>query len=122
MRAACDRHFDSTRVPERGCRRLLRRASGSCESGCKGQVVCVFEHHGGFEKWVRPELAIPAERLYVLNYHVLDAAKMREHIARLTKERVGYHHCTDDHLPNPWDTLPAYWDDLVAAVKAARLR
>ncbi len=47
---------------------------------------------------------------------------MREHVARLTKERVGYYYCTDDKLPNPWDTLPPYWDDLVTAVKAARIR
>jgi hypothetical protein len=90
--------------------------------GMAADVVCVFEHHSGFERWVRPEATVPPERLYVLNYQVPDADKMREHVARLAKERVGYYYCTDDRLPNPWDTLPSYWDELVVAVKAARIR
>jgi hypothetical protein len=90
--------------------------------GKASDVVCVFEHHSGFEKWVRPEPSVPAERLYVLNYQVPDAPTMREHVARLTKERVGYYFCTEDKLPNPWDSLPPYWDELVAAVKAGRIR
>ncbi len=32
-------------------------------AGKAADVVCVFEHHTGFEKWARPEASIPAERL-----------------------------------------------------------
>jgi hypothetical protein len=31
-------------------------------------------------------------------------------------ERVGFVYVTDDVLPNPWDTLPTYFDELVAAL------
>ena len=30
------------------------------------------------------------------------------------KQWVGYHYATDDDLPNPWDSLPPYFDALVA--------
>jgi hypothetical protein len=32
------------------------------------------------------------------------------------KQDVGYIYITDDDLPNPWDTLPGYFDALLAAL------
>ena len=33
------------------------------------------------------------------------------------RARVGCIYLTDDNLPNPWDTLPAYFPSLVAALE-----
>jgi hypothetical protein len=30
---------------------------------------------------------------------------------------AGYMFVTDDVLPNPWDTLPAYWTSFVSACR-----
>jgi len=35
------------------------------------------------------------------------------------KPYVGYIYLTDDSLPNPWDSLPPYFDDLLAALEDA---
>ena len=36
------------------------------------------------------------------------------------QRNVGWIYVTDDDLPNPWDTLPAYWTNLTALVAAYR--
>jgi hypothetical protein len=40
-------------------------------------------------------------------------------LAWISKARsaVGYIYVTDDDLPNPWDTLPPFFDDLLAALE-----
>ena len=34
------------------------------------------------------------------------------------EEHVGYIYMQDDALPNPWDTLPPYFNDLVGALSS----
>ena len=38
---------------------------------------------------------------------------------RLACAGLGAVFATDETMPNPYDTLPAYWDELVAAAAAA---
>jgi hypothetical protein len=32
------------------------------------------------------------------------------------KQRVGYVYLQSDNLPNPWDSVPSYFGDLVSAL------
>ena len=36
-----------------------------------------------------------------------------------SSDYVGYMYITNDDLPNPWDSLPSYFNDLVSAVDTA---
>jgi hypothetical protein len=42
----------------------------------------------------------------------MDAAFVRE-----ARKHVGYIYLQNDVLPNPWDTLPSYFDDLLEALE-----
>jgi hypothetical protein len=81
-------------------------------------VTCVFETDGpaGFPTWTPPAWAAnyPAGKFYVLPYHS-SAANMTSFIARAAANNVGWIYVTDDTLNNPWDTLPGYFEALVAA-------
>jgi hypothetical protein len=33
------------------------------------------------------------------------------------KQHVGYIYLTDDDLPNPWDSLPSYFDALLGELE-----
>ena len=33
------------------------------------------------------------------------------------RAKVGFIYLTDDTLPNPWDTLPAYFPELLGALE-----
>jgi Spherulation-specific family 4 len=61
-----------------------------------------------------------------LHYNVSTAAQMQTLLNEAVSRRAGYIYITDDrYLPgdptatNPWDTLPSYWAEEVAAVNAA---
>ena len=41
-------------------------------------------------------------------------------LARAAANNVGWIYVTDDTLNNPWDTLPGYFEALVAAAAAMR--
>ena len=67
---------------------------------------------------------------YVTNYHASsfaalvyaepDPAAMQATIVQAVKRGIGFVYITDDTLPNPWDTLPAYWEDEVNCIRALR--
>jgi hypothetical protein len=82
-------------------------------------TICVFEHREGYEKlqlpaWTR---AVPRDRRLILLYDVPTAAAMRERLRSIVEKSVGCVYVTNRTGDNPWDGLPAYWDDQVAAVK-----
>ncbi|MBK8478622.1 MAG: spherulation-specific family 4 protein [Opitutaceae bacterium] len=81
-------------------------------------VTCVFETDGpsGFPSWTPPAWTgnYPAAEFYVLPYHS-SAANMADFVARAAANNAGWIYVTDDTLPNPWDTLPSYFEALVAA-------
>jgi hypothetical protein len=41
-------------------------------------------------------------------------AKLDAAFVQSAKQWIGYHYATDDDLPNPWDSLPPYFDALVS--------
>jgi hypothetical protein len=46
------------------------------------------------------------------------AATMADYVSLARSRNAGLVYITDDALPNPWNTLPGYWDEEVAAVAA----
>lgn len=56
----------------------------------------------------------PADRQYYLYYAVSTTTTMITKVNEARSRNVGYVYVTNDVLPNPWDTLPPYIDDLVA--------
>jgi hypothetical protein len=42
---------------------------------------------------------------------------MEDAVRRAGGKGVGYIFVTDGEMPNPWERLPPYWDELVDAVE-----
>jgi len=38
-------------------------------------------------------------------------------LAHAFHENVGWFYTTDDVLPNPWDTLPSWFEEMVDAIE-----
>lgn len=71
-----------------------------------------YDIYGEPDAWTR---AYPAERFGHLIHGVADASTMQSLLALAASRNAGYVYITDDTLPNPWDTLPAYWNAEIAA-------
>lgn len=82
-------------------------------------TICVIESANGLDQFVPPAwfAKYPAEKFYGLAYRIGKPNGMRTSIAAARKKRLGYLYITDDKLPNPWDTLPGYWQEELKAVK-----
>jgi hypothetical protein len=83
-------------------------------------VTCLFEHEAGFDQYELPDWAdrLSADRFAVLLYGVKSAAEMRNALRQAVQKRTGYIYITDaDAKPNPWNRLPAFWEEEVAAVR-----
>ena len=83
-------------------------------------TFCLFESSQGFAEFAVPERAgrrFPPRQVAALLYGVKTAKQMRQAAQDAAKKGIGYLFITDDALPNPWDTLPPYWDEEVAAIQ-----
>lgn len=82
-------------------------------------VISLFENERGIDRFQPPPWAgaFPGSRFCVQAHAVADADAMRRAIHRAARLKVGHVFLTDDVLPNPYDRLPSYWDDEVAAVR-----
>lgn len=82
--------------------------------------LCIFENLGtGFPGW-QPDAWVRAERdrhFYALPYGV-GAAQWTAAVDHAHASNCGWVYVTDDVLPNPWDTLPPYFEALVDDVVA----
>ncbi len=85
--------------------------------GPDGPVACVFEHEKGFESYRPPGWAreLGAGRFAVLGYNVASADRMRAFLRDAVDQLAANVYVTDATIAkgNPWDRLPAYWDDEV---------
>jgi hypothetical protein len=84
-------------------------------------VVCLFEHEQGFDKYELPDWAdrFSADRFAVLLYGVTTADAMRQSLRAAIRKRTGYVYITDARGPMPWNRLPLYWDEEIAALRQA---
>jgi hypothetical protein len=85
--------------------------------------VCSYENSTGYEgyasdPWV---FSYGPERFAHISYAVASESTMRSYLALAAARNAGMVFITDDILPNPYDTLPAYWDQEVAAVESFRV-
>jgi hypothetical protein len=51
----------------------------------------------------------PADRFAVLIHSVPSVSIMQAHIKLAIARNIGYVYVTDDGPPNPWDSLPSFW-------------
>jgi hypothetical protein len=59
-------------------------------------------------------------QIVALSYKVKTLDSMRECIHNAVGNNVGYFYVTDAEGANPWNRLPAYWDEEVAAFRTAK--
>ncbi len=83
-------------------------------------IACLFEgpkapDPSALPDWIGKH---SPDRVLVLSYKVATADAMRKCIAAAGK-KVGCIYITDADGANPWDRLPSYWDEEVAAVREA---
>jgi hypothetical protein len=81
-------------------------------------VVCVFENSTPFASWSADPwmLARPRREFYALPY-ATSAAEWTARVDHAFQQRIGWFYTTDDVLPNPWDTLPSYFEAMVAYIE-----
>ena len=82
-------------------------------------VVCLFEHHEGFDALKLPEWTgrYGPERFYVLPYATPTADAMRRRARAAVERGFAWLYMTDAGGRNPWDRLPSYWDELVETAR-----
>jgi hypothetical protein len=53
-----------------------------------------------------------------LVYDTATAYRMAASVTKAVSYNAGYVFVTNDQLPNPWDTLPPYWEDEVCLIRS----
>ena len=84
-------------------------------------VVVGFENTAtAWEAYVPPayQSSYAPSHFSALVHTVPDAAVMQHAVDLAARRRFGYVFVTDDTMPNPWDTLPAFWTAEVSYVAA----
>jgi hypothetical protein len=86
-------------------------------TGVADQLV-LFEDGAGYDSYTPPpwQASLPASRFANIVYNVSSVATMQSDVALAVGRHTGLVYVTNDTLPNPYDTLPTYWTDLVTAV------
>ena len=82
--------------------------------------LLTFEHWAGYDVWApAPWMGSQSPSRFVnMIYARHDAAAMRAAILLASQRNVGGVFVTDDSLPNPWDTTPAYWAQEIATIES----
>jgi hypothetical protein len=84
-------------------------------------VACLFEGPKAFDPSAFPGWVgkyAPAH-VAAVSYQVGTAESMRACVRTAAEKKVGYCYVTDAEGANPWDRLPRYWEEEVAAVREA---
>jgi hypothetical protein len=74
-------------------------------------VVCIFETDPGFDTWTPSAWCskYSSDNFYVIPYNTTSD----QYVGRINRAHslnVGWIYCTNDALPNPYDTLPPYFE------------
>jgi hypothetical protein len=85
-----------------------------------GDIFCFFENKTGFEDFNLPNnaLSYPASRHAALIYNTKTVKQMKAYLDHAIREKIGTIYITDKAGVNPWDRLPAYWDEEVESVRS----
>jgi hypothetical protein len=68
----------------------------------------------GLVRWFE---SYPSRRIANLVFDVPSVGYMMAALVKAGRYNAGYIYLTDDDLPNPWDSLPWYWELEVAAIR-----
>jgi hypothetical protein len=113
---------------ERGLALVVNNPGTSCAEEYLARpaadVVCLAESTKEFGLFRPPGWAAdyPASRFAAMLYKVADAGRMRRYVRAMAEKRVGHCYLTDNGKSNPWDRLPGYWEEELAAVREANGR
>ena len=82
-------------------------------------VFVTFANYEGYDALKAPAWLKQGDKKTAhLVYDIATAEDMKKHIAAAKAHGVDWIYVSDDGGGNPWDTLPAYWDDLVAELSS----
>ncbi len=86
-------------------------------------TIVIFE--GYAENWpgYSPDVYLcdyPAGRFGALLHSAPDADAVESYLALAVEQNIAYLYVTDDLMPNPWDSLPGFWEDLLLALERVR--
>jgi spherulation-specific family 4 protein len=88
-------------------------------TGPAADVLTVFEGDGvNYPTYTPSSWNFSYDRSHFahLIYNVSTAAVMQSDVALAAARNARYVYVTDDNLPNPWDTLPSYWNQEVSTI------
>ncbi|MBK7642363.1 MAG: PEP-CTERM sorting domain-containing protein [Planctomycetes bacterium] len=82
-------------------------------------TLCIQEAGTGFLSWHSDAwvAGFPRRAFYALPY-AIHANGWQAAVDHAFAENCGLVYVTDDVLPNPWDTLPAYFESMLAYIQA----
>lgn len=84
-------------------------------------IVCVTEHGKDVEPRIPEEIKQETlSKLAFLMYKIESREKMNQLLAGVSQQKAGYLYITDADLPNPWERLPKYWEEMWTAPQWAR--
>lgn len=88
-----------------------------------GDTIVIFE--GSFNSFLKHKFPkyigkYSKKRFAILVYDVKSLEDVRLVIDK--SDKIGFIYCTDDCEPNPWDTLPSYWNYLIELFKLPKVR
>lgn len=88
-------------------------------TGVPGTVICLFEHHRGFDKYQPPAWSQPlaSSQFAVLLYGVASESEMQKALDAAVRKRTGYLYITDSPASMPWGRLPHYWQQELEHVR-----
>ncbi len=84
-----------------------------------GDTIGIFGDYSNNWPGYQPDdyvYTYPAERFAIFVYAVPDADTMEAYIGLAVDRNIGYVYLTNDIIPNPWDTLPSFFDSLLATL------
>ena len=75
-------------------------------------VICIFETNVGFDTWSPSSWTskYSRENFYVIAYNTA-LGQLVSRVQRAATSNVGWTYLTDATLPNPYDALPAYFEE-----------
>lgn len=82
-------------------------------------ALCIYETGTGFTSWTSDPWVASHSRshFYALPY-ATPANGWQAAVGHAFAQNCGFVYVTDDTLPNPWDTLPSYFESMVGYIVA----
>lgn len=82
-------------------------------------ILCIFETDSGFLSWQPPLWCsgYGSENFCVLPFSTA-VSDYPSYIDHAVEQKSGWIFCTNDVLPNPWDTLPPYLSEMCGYIRS----